>query len=91
METLFLARPCLERIEREWKNGKLTKEAAKAEVIKAFQRASTVSTRLRDNFVAQLYETQIRWLEEMFPRFAQDLYLQWLMGPYLFHSIFDCN
>ena len=83
IDVILFVKAKLDKIEAEYKSGKLTEAEAKDNIRKAFNRAMKASKNLRDNFISQYMEIIINGIKELFPEYGIDLFWQWVLAPYL--------
>ncbi|MGB4703661.1 MAG: RHS repeat-associated core domain-containing protein [Candidatus Saccharicenans sp.] len=78
-----LVRKKLEKLEKRYKEGKISKDEFEKNVSDIFNRAEAFSIFLRDNWMSEALSVIGRWVESMFPDYNNDPFTQWLLDPFI--------
>ncbi|MCR4409579.1 MAG: RHS repeat-associated core domain-containing protein [Candidatus Saccharicenans sp.] len=89
-DILLMVSLALNKIEAQWKAGKISDEEARKLVNKAFIRASKASSSLRDDWGVEWFKWLINWFEELKPEHNYSAFWEWLLTPYIYF-LMKCN
>ncbi|MGB9840987.1 RHS repeat domain-containing protein, partial [Thermovenabulum sp.] len=84
IDVILFVKHKLDKIEAEYKSGKISEAEAKDNIQKAFNKAMKASIWLRDNFISEYIGHIINGVKELFPDYGIDPFWQWVLAPHLF-------